>query len=46
MDAPLDRDDVMAIMGALFDVRRVSYSILYYLLGDDDGQEDEEEDSP
>ncbi len=41
-EPPLDRDDVMTIMGSLFDLNRKSDLILW-LLTDGDEEEEEEE---
>ena len=44
-ELPLDRDDVVSIMGALFDIRAGVQTILFVLTEEDDGEEDEEADS-
>jgi hypothetical protein len=44
MELPLDRDDVNAILGTLFDINRNVVKILR-LLEDDDGEEEAEEDA-
>ena len=42
---PLDRDDVVSIMGALFDIRADVETILSVVTEEDDGEEEEEADS-
>ena len=44
-ELPLDRDDVVSTMGALFDIRPGVQTILFVLTEEDDGEEDEEADS-
>jgi hypothetical protein len=44
-ELPLDRDDVVSIMGALFDIRAGVDTILFVLTEEDDGEEEEEADS-
>ena len=44
-ELPLDRDDVVSIMGALFDIRADVETILSVVTEEDDGEEDEEADS-
>ena len=44
-ELPLDRDDVVSIMGALFDIRADVETILSIVTEEDDGEEEEEADS-
>ena len=44
-ELPLDRDDVVSIMGALFDIRAGVQTLLFALTEEDDDEEDEEADS-
>jgi hypothetical protein len=41
MELRIDRDDVQAIMGSLLDAHWKLDEILRYLLGEDDGEEEE-----
>ena len=45
MQPPYDREDVRAILRGLFDIRADVKDIRDYLLGDQDGEEEEEGES-